>query len=213
MTDMPRPHEGAPPDLWDPVVRISHWVIAGVVVANAVFTKGGGALHVWLGWVGMAFLIVRLVWGLVGTAEARFAAFPPRPRAAIAHLLHLAGRRRPPEYRSHNPASAMMVYALWASLAVVMATGLVMTKGATPWEVARQQAAVAEGDWSALVAEGDGESSSEAVGESGHLVANIHELGGNLLLILAVIHVGGVLVESAALRRNVVRPMLLGRRR
>ncbi len=208
---MSRPHQGTPPDLWDPVVRVSHWVIAAVVVANAVFTKGGGTLHVWLGWIGIACLFVRLIWGLVGTAEARFAAFPPRPRAAIAHVLHLV-RGRPPEYRSHNPAGAMMIYMLWASLAVVMATGLIMTNGATPWEIARQQSAVAAGDWSVLATEG-GEGSAEPVGEASHLIAIIHQFGGNLLLILAVIHLAGVAVESAALRRNLVRPMLTGRRR
>ena len=212
---MSRPRESSAPTLWDPVVRISHWLIAAVVVANAVFTKGGGAVHVWLGWIGIAFLLVRLVWGLVGTAEARFAAFPPRPRAAIVHLLHLS-RGRPREYRSHNPAGAMMIYALWASLAVVMATGVILTRGATPWEIARQQSAVAAGDWSALVTEGDGEGAggdAAEAGEGGHLIAEIHEVGGNLLLILAVIHVAGVAAESVALRRNLVRPMLLGKRR
>ncbi len=209
---MSRPHEGTPPAVWDPVVRVSHWVIAVAVVGNALLTKGGGTVHVWLGWIGMMFLIVRMVWGLVGSAEARFAAFPPRPRAAIEHLRHLF-KGRPPAYRSHNPAGAMMIYALWASLAIVIGTGLVLTKGATPWEIGRQQAAVAEGDWSALVTEGNEDGGSEEAGEGGHLIGSIHELGGNLLLILAVLHLAGVAAESMALRRNIVRPMILGRRR
>lgn len=129
---MSRDLVGDPPALWDPVIRVSHWVIAGAVVANALFTKGGGALHVWLGWIGMAFLATRLVWGFIGPWEARFAAFPPRPRHAISHLNELARRQRPQEYRSHNPAGAMMVYALWLSLGIVIATGLVLTRGATP---------------------------------------------------------------------------------
>ena len=91
---MSRDLVGPPPALWDPVVRVSHWVIAGAVAANALFTKGGGALHVWLGWIGMAFLAIRLVWGLVGPWEARFAAFPPRPIDALSHLNRLARRRR-----------------------------------------------------------------------------------------------------------------------
>ena len=40
-----------------------------------------------------------------------------------------------------------------------------------------------------------------------------HQIGGNLLLILAVLHLGGVLAESLVLRRNIVHPMLLGKRR
>ncbi len=216
---MSRDLVGEPPALWDPVIRVSHWVIAGVVAANALFTKGGGTLHVWLGWIGMTFLAVRLVWGFIGPAEARFAAFPPRPRHAISHLNELARRKRPQEYRSHNPAGAMMVYALWLSLGIVIATGLVLTKGATPWEVARQQNAVAAGDWSALVddsAESGADSGTGAEGEAeggGHWIGEVHQIGGNLLLILAVLHLGGVLAESLVLRRNIVHPMLLGKRR
>jgi cytochrome b len=209
---MSRPHDKTPPDLWDPVVRLSHWVIAVVVVGNALLNKGGGTVHVWLGWIGMVFLIVRLVWGLVGTAEARFSAFPPRPGAAITHIRDLL-KGEPPEYRSHNPAGALMIYALWASLAIVIGTGLVLTKGATPWEIGRQQAAVAQGDWSALVNESDEDDGAESDNKGRHLIANIHQLGGNLLLFLAVIHLGGVAAESMALRRNIVRPMLLSRRR
>lgn len=209
---MSRPHEGEPHDLWDLVVRISHWVIAAVVVDNALLTKGGGTLHVWLGWIGMVFLGVRLIWGLVGSAEARFAAFPPRPRAALIHLLHLV-RGRPREYRSHNPAGAMMIYALWTTLAVVIGTGLILTKAATPWEIGRQQAAVAAGDWSALVVETDTGRGSDAAGAGDHLVATLHQLGGNLLLLMAVLHIGGVAAESVALRRNLLLPMVSGRRR
>ena len=194
---MSRPHDRSPTDLWDPVVRVSHWVIAVVVVGNALLNKGGGTVHVWLGWIGMVFLIVRLVWGLVGTAEARFSAFPPRPSAAIAHIRHLL-RGDPPEYRSHNPAGAMMIYALWASLVIVIGTGLVLTKGATPWEIGRQQAAVAQGDWSALISESDEGDGAGSDSKDGHLIANIHQLGGNLLILLAVIHLGGVAAESMA---------------
>ena len=210
---MSRDLVGPPPALWDPVVRVSHWVIAGAVAANALFTKGGGALHVWLGWIGMAFLAIRLVWGFIGPWEARFAAFPPRPIDALSHLNRLARRRRR-EFRSHNPAGAMMIYALWLSLGIVIATGIVMTKGATPWDVARQQEAVAAGDWSALVDDSaDATGSAGAEAEGGHWVQDLHEIGANLLLVLAVLHLGGVLAESLVLRRNIVRPMLFGTRR
>lgn len=38
-----------------------------------------------------------------------------------------------------------------------------------------------------------------------------HNLAANLILILALIHVAGVVVESRALRRNLVRPLVTGR--
>lgn len=207
-----RSRRAGPPALWDPVVRLTHWSLALIVLMNAVLTEGGGTLHVALGWGGMALLALRLLWGLVGLAEARFSAFPPRPLHALRHLGALV-RGPVQEYPSHNPAGAMMAYALWALMAVVMATGLVMTGGATPMQVAADQAAVASGDWSALVRE-DG-AGDEGDSESGTLkgaAKEVHEVAANLILLLAFLHVAGVAVESRALRRNLVAPMLFGRR-
>lgn len=200
-----------PPSLWDPVVRITHWGIALSVLANAALDEGGSLLHVSLGWLVMALLVLRLVWGVLGPGEARFSAFPPNPVAALRHLGQLAtGRVR--DYPSHNPAGAMMAYAFWACLALVTVTGLVMTGGATPMQVAEDKAAVASGDWSALIRESDGESSDEDGGLR-HTAEEVHEVVANLLLILAALHVAGVLVEARAMRRSLVAPMLLGHRR
>ncbi|WP_028030014.1 cytochrome b/b6 domain-containing protein [Gemmobacter nectariphilus] len=197
----------APPDPWDPLIRITHWGIALAVVSNGLLNKPGGTVHVWIGWAVMALLAMRLIWGVIGPAEARFSAFPPDPRAAMSHLVDLV-RGRPREHMSHNPAGALMVYALWASLAVVTVTGLIMTDGQSPVTIAEQKAAVAAGDWSMLAKsagkEDDEGGLSEAAGE-------LHEGAANLMLILAMIHVAGVVVESRALRRNLVRPMVTGR--
>jgi cytochrome b len=101
-----------------------------------------------------------------------------------------------------------MAYALWACLGVITLTGLGMS-GISPFAQADLEAAVAEGDWSVLV-EDDG----EAEGESpyGDVLEEVHEVAANLILILALLHVAGVAVESRALRRNLLAPMLITRR-
>jgi cytochrome b len=198
--------------LWDPIVRITHWGSAGIVLTNGLITKGGSVPHVYLGWGLMALLLLRLVWGGLGPREARFSAFPPNPVAALRHLRDLvAGRVR--EYPSHNPAGALMVYAFWAMLALVVATGLVMTGGATPMQVALDKAAVESGDWSVLIKESDGESSGEDEEGFRDGAEEVHEVAANLLLFFAALHVAAVFLESRALRRNLVAPMLLGKRR
>jgi cytochrome b len=212
---MTGPHsipEPVSPALWDPLVRISHWGIAVVVIGNGLLTKGGGVSHVALGWIGMALLLIRLLWGLIGPAEARFSAFPPNPVAALQHLAQLL-TGRPKGHASHNPAGAMMAYALWAMLAVVIATGLVMTGGASPMKIAEQQATLETGDWSTL-APASGEAENEAEGEGDESwVGEVHEVAANLMLVLAVLHVAGVVVESRLMRRNLVAPMIAGSRR
>ena len=201
----------APPALWDPVVRVTHWGIAVSVLANGALDEGGSLVHVSLGWLVLALLVLRLVWGVLGPREARFSAFPPNPVAALRHLRQLAsGKVR--HYPSHNPAGAMMAYAFWACLGLVTVTGLVMTGGATPMQVADEKAAVASGDWSALIRESDGES-SDGDNSLRHTAEEVHEVVANLLLILAALHVAGVFVEARAMRRDLVAPMVLGTRR
>lgn len=208
-----RKPEGDPvsPSLWDPLVRLSHWGIALAALVNGLLSAPGGALHVWIGWTAMGILAIRALWGLIGPCEARFSAFPPDLRAGIGHLVSLLRRERPKAYPSHNPAGALMVYALWACLTLVSVTGLVMTSGRTPMQVAAENAAVAAGDWSALVSAGaTGESDSQkAVKRAAEAV---HETAANLMLLLALLHVAGVVVEGRALRRNLVKPMLFGDR-
>jgi cytochrome b len=203
----PQPAGSIAPRLWDPVVRLTHWGIASAVLLNALVTEGGSLGHVALGWIGMALLILRLIWGILGPSEARFSAFPPNPAAALRHLAALAAGT-PREHPSHNPAGALMAYGFWATLVAVILTGLVMTGGATPMQVARDKAAVASGDWSALIVK---DSASDADDTSlRHTAEEIHEMAANLLLLLAVLHVAGVIVESRRLRRNLLAPMLLG---
>jgi cytochrome b len=203
------PSEGAS---WDPLVRITHWAVAVAVLSNYLLNRAGGTWHVWIGWGLMAVLALRFAWGFVGPQEARFTSFLPNPFAALRHigalLRKLGGTRDAmPEYPSHNPAGAVMIYALWALLALISITGLVMTGGASPVRLAEKQAIVETGDWSTLVP-ADKEADGEGEGAGGAWAKEVHEVAANLVVILALIHVGGVGLESRALGRNLVRPML-----
>ncbi len=208
---LPRTGQATPLPTWDPLLRLTHWGIAAVVLANYALTKEGGSVHIALGWAGLALLALRLIWGLVGPTEARFSSFAPNPLAALRHLIGLA-RGKALHFPSHNPAGAMMAYALWACLAVLIGTGLAMT-GATPMKQAELEAAVAAGDWSVLVEEGEDEDDGEDESPLGEAIEEVHEVAANLILLLAFLHVAGVAVESRVMRHNLVRPMLLARRR
>ena len=209
------PSPTAAVQVWDPLVRITHWAVAMAVLANGLINKSGGTAHIWIGWGVLAILALRFAWGFFGPTEARFAAFLPNPRAALRHLravlAKVTGRsNRLAVYPSHNPAGAMMIYALWGALAVVVMTGLVMTGGQSPMQLTAQRAAVAAGDWSVMV---DEDSAESGEGEAGEWAEEVHEIAANLVLILALIHVGGVALESRALGRNLVRPMLISFKR
>jgi len=188
---------------------LTHWGIAVAVLVNAVMTEGGSLWHVSLGWAAMALLLLRLVWGLLGPQEARFSAFPPNPVAAVRHVRELMVGKAG-HYPSHNPAGAMMVYAFWITLAAVIVSGLILTAGDTPMQIAADKAAVASGDWSVLIDEGEGEASGNDETAFRHTNEEVHEVAANLLLLLAALHVTGVFIENRVMRRNLLAPMLLG---
>lgn len=203
-----RPPALRPPILWDRIVRLSHWGIVIVILANEVFTKGGSPLHVWFGWGGLVLLVLRMAWGIIGTPEARFSAFPPNPLAALRHMKQLLNGN-PRSYRSHNPAGAMMAYALWACIAFMVASGLSMS-GPNPFAVSERQAIVDSGDWSQLAKTTDaGEGEDD---EADGWIKEAHEIVANLILLLVALHIGGVIVESVIMRHNLVPAMLVGRR-
>lgn len=118
--------ESAPVRRWDPIVKLTHWGIVAAVIGNALVTEEGSGWHVWVGYGLAALLALRLLWGLIGPAEARFSAFPPSPGRALDHLGDI-GRGEVKHHASHNPLGALMVYAIWAVLLVVVGSGIAMS--------------------------------------------------------------------------------------
>ena len=111
---------------WDPLVRSVHWIVAALVLLNGAVLDAEGSLHETVGYAALTLVGLRLFWGLVGPRTARFATFPPNPRAALSHLRSLTGRPRT-VHLSHNPLGALMVYNLWATLLALCVTGIMMT--------------------------------------------------------------------------------------
>jgi cytochrome b len=189
---------------WDPLVRITHWWIAAAVILNALILEEGEVPHVWVGYAAAGLLALRLAWGVFGVGAARFATFPPDPFAALRHVRAMWNRQDDGPYPSHNPLGALMAYALWAMLAIVVVTGIAMKgdpfapmsdTGQLRWE---QHEDTEDHD-----REDDGE----------ELLEEVHELAANLLLVLSVLHVGGVIFESRRIGRNLVGPMTWRARR
>ncbi len=202
---------------WDVLVRISHWGIALAVVFNGLITDEGTQIHVWIGYGALALLLLRLLWGFIGPAAARFASFPPSLSAARTDVADIvAGRHH--AHRSHNPLGALMAYALWGTLAVVSATGVAMV--GSPFEpikehehsllVAPAQASEDEEYEGEGYGEGEGREGEEEEGEE--VFEKIHEFAANLLLFLSALHIAGVGFESWRHKRNLAWEMVNGDR-
>jgi len=111
--------------VWDPFVRLSHWMLVAAFVV-AYFAHGGYLpMHRLSGYVIMALVVVRVVWGFVGSPHARFADFVPGPRTLGAYV-GLLLRGREPRHVGHNPAGGVMIVVMLALLAALCMTGIVL---------------------------------------------------------------------------------------
>lgn len=206
--------------VWDPFVRVFHW---GLVLAFAIAYLTGDevlALHVWAGYAVAGLVILRIVWGFVGPAHARFTDFVCSPFTSLQYFLDLF-RRRAARHLGHSPAGAAMVVVLLLGLVGVTWSGLetyAIEKNAGPlagWASAAPSApsliAPARADDDEAF-EGTGEHAGGRGKREGGW-EEIHETLANLVLVLIVLHIGGVVLASVVHRENLARSMVTGTKR
>jgi len=66
--------------LWDSLIRLFHWSIAGIFIANYFFNEAGDSWHQWLGYIAVAWLVVRFFWGFFGAGAGVGQIFSQRLR-------------------------------------------------------------------------------------------------------------------------------------
>jgi cytochrome b len=137
---------------------------------------------------------------------ARFPPFPPNPVTALRHFGAFPAAQLWTRL-SHNPAGAQVGQVVWLALASVIATEPLMAGGATPTPVARDTAAVASGDGSALGKRAMPPSDGRNLR---HSAEEIHFMVANLLLLLGVMLVMGPLIDCRTLRLNRCAPFVPG---
>lgn len=200
------------PRRWDPVVKLTHWSVVLAVLANAVVTEEGAAAHVWVGYALAGILGLRLLWGLMGPGEARFSAFLPSPRRAIAHIREI-GTGRVTAHASHNPLGALMVYAIWSCLLVIIGTGIAMAGLPSSGEKHEEARTVStEYARPSVAARGEEEHGEEGGENEEGALTEVHEVAANLLYLLILLHIAGVMFEVRRSGRQVVLAMLPARR-
>lgn len=189
--------------VWDPLVRIGHWLLLAAVATGLITRGEPESLHQAAGYVVGGYVVFRLVWGIVGPRRARFGTFLRSPLAGLRYLGDLVTGKAE-RHVGHSPAGGLMVVALLVALSGVTATGLAMENHVPVPAVIAPLIPVEAGE------EGEeGETGEEEEGPWGE----IHEAFANLVLGLAVLHVLGVAVASVAHRESLVRSMIDGRKR
>ena len=207
--------QSAPEDrrIWDPIVRIGHWLLAAAFFTSWLTGDEWMQVHVVSGYTIAAILLVRFVWGWLGPRNARFSSFVRGPRAVLRYLKSLAGGS-PEAHRGHNPAGGWMIVALLLALAIQVSSGMMLyaiEDGAGPlagW-VATESIASRSDHHQADSRQEHGEGHED---EREEFWEELHELGANALMLLVALHLAGVLVASLVHRENLIRSMVTGQR-
>jgi cytochrome b len=115
--------------VWDPFVRVFHWSLATLFLVAFVTGDEIEKVHVAAGYTIGGLVALRIVWGLIGPAHARFRNFVRPPREVLAYMRGVA-LLRAPRYLGHNPAGGAMIVALLLMLIGTGTTGYMLTTDA-----------------------------------------------------------------------------------
>ncbi|MBK1717252.1 cytochrome b/b6 domain-containing protein [Thiocystis violacea] len=179
--------------VWDPLVRLFHWSLAAGFFTAFLVEDNLLDVHVWAGYLVLALIAVRLVWGVVGTPYARFDDFVRGPRQVGAYLKSMLTGHAP-RYLGHNPAGGIMVVVVLLAVTTTGVSGLMLYG-------AQEFAGPLAGSMSTV---------SNA---TAHDLEAVHAFLANLTFVLVIAHLAGVLFSSLAHHENLVGAMLTGFKR
>jgi cytochrome b len=177
--------------VWDLPTRLFHWTLVALLVFSYTTGQlGKMELHVISGKLILSLVLFRLLWGFVGSENARFASFLKGPAETIRYAVSLAGgtARR---YLGHNPMGGWSAAAMILLVAAQACSGLFATDDI-----------YTDGPLKHLV--------SDATSKR---MTAVHSYAVNILIVLIVLHLGAVLFYWRAKKDNLVLPMITGDKR
>jgi cytochrome b len=128
MSTIESPQGTKPIPVWDRLIRVLHWTLAGAFLTSWLTAEELMQPHMAAGFTILAIIAIRTFWGLTGPGHARFAGFVPTPGALFSYLGDLV-RGRAARYVGHNPAGGAMIVALLAGLLFTAASGVALKYG------------------------------------------------------------------------------------
>ena len=177
--------------VWDLPLRLFHWLLVLCLTGSFITIKVGGSWTEWhlrFGYVALALILFRVLWGLIGPRYARFSSFLFPPGRVLAYLRNSA---HAPRTLGHSPLGALSVFALLAAVGVQAGAGLFTSDDIS-----------VEGPLARLV--------SNALVER---ASWLHHNNEWVILGLVGLHLGAILYYRVFKRQSLVLPMVVGDKR
>lgn len=218
--------------VWDRLVRVFHWTLVLAFLTSYLTGDELETVHVYSGYLILSLLVIRIIWGFIGTPYARFSQFVRPFPEAVAYVKGLM-RGNSRHYTGHNPAGGLMVIALLISLSLTGFSGLKLygLEGHGPLAIdqplslqSMPESSVDESrqtDHDYAHSHEDNDEDSHEIDEDESKEGDeheqdeefweeLHEFFANLTVLLVIIHIGGVFFSSIAHGENLVRSMING---
>lgn len=108
--------------VWDSFIRGFHWLLViALVVLYISGEEGWLELHFITGYLLLALMLARLIWGVIGSETARLSKLVNRPRQVVNALKGNEDRV------GHNAAGSLMVLLFFVLILLQLVTGLFTT--------------------------------------------------------------------------------------
>lgn len=198
--------------VWDLFVRIFHWSMVALMIISYLSGELEFEIHSYAGYAIFGLVLMRVIWGFIGSHYARFNSFVFSPSTVLSYMKSIISGS-PKRFLGHNPAGGLMVVALLITLCATTLSGMklyAIEEGEGPFANDNQISLVTQ-------AYADSDSTSDKHKnsideEAEEFWENIHESSINLLLFLILLHVLGVALTSAQHKENLVRAMITGKK-
>jgi cytochrome b len=205
--------------VWDPLIRIFHWSLVLTFIVAYISGEEEGDIHIYSGYLILALIIFRFIWGVIGPRYARFSSFVYSPKTISGYLGDMIDGH-PRRYLGHNPAGGAMVIVLLLSLVIVLYSGLkvyAIEEGAGPLAlqdgpVSIVKVAYADNDYDEH-GYNEYDRFEEGEDEAEEFWEEIHETFSNFVLLLVIIHIAGVIFSGRLHNENLVKAMITGKKK
>ena len=176
--------------IWDLPLRLFHWSFVLTIFALWYTAEQGSELveiHMQIGYVALALLVFRVLWGFIGPTHARFSQFIPSPNKLLNYLLAKSEHKEAP---GHNPLGALMVVLMIVLVLVQAISGLFIDN-----EV------FSTGPYNSLVSS-----------DTEKFMSFIHHNTFDLVLGAIALHIAAIGYYTFIKKKNLILPMITGQK-